>query len=243
MKLLIVEDEQPIRAELCELLTRLEPCELHQAGDGDEALALLSSQVFDAVFLDVQLPGRGGLAVAARLSAMPQPPLLVFATALESHALSAFEQGAVDYLLKPYREARVARTLERLRGRLDGQHLRPALPEPVHSGKLWAIRDGEVSVLLGHHEIIYFEADARRVHAVTVRGETLLVRATLRELEASLALHFARTHKRFLVNIEHLREAEPYFSGTYVLRVGEVGKKVPLSRQFARSLRERTGWF
>jgi two-component system, LytTR family, response regulator LytT len=246
LRFLIVEDEQHIRAELCHILTTLEPCELLEATHGDEALELLKAHTVDAVFLDVNMPGRGGLSVASRL-AMPDAPLVVFATASDRHTLTAFELDAVDYLLKPYREARVARTLERIRERLESRSARNdkiSSDAPARSNKIWATRDGEVGVLLDHRDIMYFEADDKRVRAITLNDERLLVRSSMRDLEERLVEHFARTHKRYLVNLEHIREVEPYFSGTFVLRVGKAGReKVPLSRQFARSLRERTGWF
>lgn len=254
MRILIAEDEEHTRAELKYLLEKLEPtCTVLETDDGIETVHVATHDDVEVLFLDINMPGKDGLKVAAELLNKPSPPLIVFATAYNQHAIKAFELAAVDYIVKPYRESRLSQTLERLRQTLsqrealDSQH--QAVTKYVESQKgvhkLWAMRDEDVAVLLDYKEILFFEADDKRVNARTLSGAMWQVRYTMRELEERLLNSgFARTHKSYLVNLEHVREIEPWFSGSYLLRMNdETRSKVPLSRQFAKQLKEVTGWF
>ncbi len=251
MTILIAEDEEHTRAELKYLLEELEPAAtILESDDGLEAIALVNDKAVDVLFLDINMPGESGLNVAATLMDKPNAPLIVFATAYSQHALKAFELAAVDYLVKPYREARLKQTIDRVRNLIAGKGLEPALSYPAEPAvkqinKLWAVRDEEVGVLLDFKDILWFEADDKRVFVQSHNEDKLLVRYTMRELEERLTpYHFARTHKSYLVNLEHVREIEPWFSGTYLLRLGDAAKsKVPLSRQFAKNLKDLMGWF
>jgi two-component system, LytTR family, response regulator LytT len=251
MNILIAEDEEHTRAELRYLLETLEPtATILESGDGEDTLAIVNREIVDVLFLDINMPGQSGLNVAALLMDKPNAPLIVFATAYQQHALKAFELAAIDYLVKPYRESRLAQTLERIR-QLRSEKSAPVVQqkqvEPLAKTvtKLWAVRDEEIGVLIDFKEVLWFEADDKRVFVQTLSGEKLLVRYTMRELEERLVPHgFTRTHKSYLVNLEYVREIEPWFSGTYLLRIADEPKsKVPLSRQFAKSLKDLMGWF
>ena len=251
MTFLIAEDEEHTRAELRYLLEKLEPtAKVLESDDGEDTLLIVNKEAVDVLFLDINMPGQSGLNVAALLMDKPNAPFIIFATAYQQHALKAFELAAVDYLVKPYREVRLKQTLERVRGLLSQKEIEqpvtyPAEPVTKQINKLWAMRDEEVGVLLDFKEILWFEADDKRVFVQSLDADKLLVRYTMRELEERLSPHhFARTHKSYLVNLEHVREIEPWFSGTYLLRMADERKsKVPLSRQFAKSLKDLMGWF
>jgi two-component system, LytTR family, response regulator LytT len=256
MTILVAEDEEHTRAELKYILEELEPSALIlESDDGLETISMVTEKNIDVLFLDINMPGQSGLNVAATLMDKPNSPLIVFATAYTQHALKAFELAAIDYLVKPYREARLSQTMERVRHLITQRNLEepthyPAEPAIKQINKLWAVRDEEVGVLLDYKDILWFEADDKRVFVQSVNTETsrsdkLLVRYTMRELEERLTPHhFARTHKSYLVNLEHVREIEPWFSGTYLLRLSDAAKsKVPLSRQFAKNLKDLMGWF
>jgi two-component system, LytTR family, response regulator LytT len=251
MTILISEDEEHTRAELKYLLEKLEPtATILESDDGLETLEKVEQESIDVLFLDINMPGQSGLNVAATLMDRPHSPLIIFATAYQQHALKAFELAAIDYLVKPYREERLSQTLERVRQILAQKLLEqtqrfPAEPANKQINKLWAVRDEEVGVLLDFKDILWFEADDKRVFVQSLHSEKLLVRYTMRELEERLnGHHFARTHKSYLVNLEHVKEIEPWFSGTYLLRLGDEAKsKVPLSRQFAKNLKDMMGWF
>lgn len=254
MRILIAEDEEHTRAELKYLLEKLEPAAtILETDDGIETLEVIAQEAIDVLFLDVNMPGKDGLKVAAEILNKPNAPLIVFATAYNQHAIKAFELAAVDYVVKPYRESRLAQTLERLRQTLSqrealdtkNQAVAKYIDSQKSIHKLWAMRDEDVAVLLDFKEILFFEADDKRVNAKILSGDRWQVRYTMRELEERLISNgFARTHKSYLVNLEHVREIEPWFSGSYLLRMNDQARsKVPLSRQFAKQLKEITGWF
>ena len=243
MRILVVEDEAHTRAELVYTLHKLEPAlEILGATSAPEALSAAQLKTPDAAFLDITLPGASGLSLAADLLALPQRPLLVFSTAAPEHALEAFNLAAVDYLVKPYREARVAQTLARLRGALAGQFETGAAPPAL--ARLWVARPGGGGLLLAYNEICWIEAEGKRLHAHTRRGERYALKGTLQDLETQLKPHsFVRTHKSYLVNLAQVGELEPWFSGAYRLRILDAaGSAVPLSRQYAKRLKEKTGW-
>jgi two-component system, LytTR family, response regulator LytT len=246
MNILIVEDEQHSRKELEYQLAQLEPnaniqsaenamnaWERLETADGDEA--------FDLIFLDIQMPGMNGLELAARISRLQQPPRIVFATANPQHAITAFDLEGIDYLLKPYRTARLAQTLERVHKLM----LKPKANtnQSIQLEKIWAAR-GEVGVLLNPNDILFCQADGDTVLARTIERETLPLRLSLQDLETRFPQGpFARVHKSFLVNLEHVRQVEPFFSGSYRLLLSDESSRVPLSRQYAKVLRKRLAWF
>ncbi|HEY1015444.1 MAG TPA: LytTR family DNA-binding domain-containing protein [Herpetosiphonaceae bacterium] len=254
IRILIADDEAPARGELAYLLGRLLPgAALHEAAGGRAALELADATPFAAAFLDITMPGLNGLAVAAALLERPEPPLIVFATAHDQFAIRAFELAALDYIVKPFDERRLAQTVARITRLLAerelaashhqalaaylGQQAPPALP------RLWGERENENQVLVDFQSILWIEALEKKVYLRTGAGERLLVRETLRELEPRLAPHgFARSHKAYLVNLNHVAEIVPWFSGGYLLRMADAARsELPLSRRYAAALKQRAG--
>jgi two-component system, LytTR family, response regulator LytT len=246
MNILIVEDEQHSREELEYQLAQLEPkANIQSAQNAQNAWERLevadAEEAFDLIFLDIQMPGMNGLELAARIARLTSPPRIVFATANPEHAITAFDLEGVDYLLKPYRTARLAQTLERIHKLL----LEPKANtnQNIHLEKIWAAR-GEVGVLLSPNDILFCQADGATVMARTIECETLPLRFSLQDLETRFPNGpFARVHKSFLVNLDHVRQVEPFFSGSYRLLLSDESSRVPLSRQYAKVLRKRLAWF
>jgi DNA-binding LytR/AlgR family response regulator len=269
MRILIADDEKPARGELRFMLCQIEGgAEVLEARSGAEVLEILAAQAVDVIFLDIQMPGRSGLAVAAEIVEQPTAPLIVFATAYDVHAVRAFELEALDYIVKPFAEQRLAQTVVRVRQALAERELLAQRREAVRSyvrraaqgtgaegdpagvraagaapgglPRLWAERENGNGVLLDYAAILWVEAEDKRVYVKTAGGERLEVRFTLRELEERLLPHhIVRTHKAFLVNLQHVAEVVPWFSGAYLLRLDDPERsELPLSRQYARVLRE-----
>lgn len=257
MKILIVDDERPARGELIYMLRQIEAAaDLVEARNGTEALAQMKRQRADIVFLDIAMPGMNGLAVAAALLEDPDPPLIVFATAFDVHAVRAFELAALDYVVKPVSEQRLAQTMIRVRAALSGRETRRQQQESVRSylqqtlpadtprlDKVWAERENETAVLVAYADILWVEADNKKTYVQTAQGERLSLRSTLKDLEDRLAAHhIVRVHKAYLANLDHIAEIVPWFSGTYVLRMDDTARtEIPLSRQFAKVLRDMSG--
>ena len=245
MKILIADDEPPARDELAFLLGQAWPtAELHQARTGAEAIAVCQKIDIEVAFLDINMPAGTGLEVAARLGELGLTPYIVFATAYSEYAVEAFNLAALDYLVKPYDERRLQKTLERVRGRLE-KGAPPALKSLVEehmAGKIWGETERDESVLLQCQDIAYVEADRKRVFAVTADGTRARLRLTLKELDGALGREFLRIHKGYLLNLKFLSHVERWPSGGYSLRLKDQARsELQVSRRFAATFRETAG--
>lgn len=256
MNILIADDETPARGELSHILEMLAPeTVLFEAVNGEEALELVSQEEIHVVFLDIRMPGLDGLSVASTIMEYPDPPLIVFATAYDEHALRAFELAALDYVMKPFDERRLEKTMARIRQTLEErsrfeqvqasmrQFLKRASPIAELS-KLWGEHPNQNKILVDYKDILWVMAENKDVFLQTIRGEKLRVRYTIKELEPRLTRnHFLRVHRAYLVNLDHVLEVVPWFSGNYLIRMDDAGHaEVPLSRRYATQLKRLTGW-
>jgi DNA-binding LytR/AlgR family response regulator len=260
LRVVIVDDERLARQELQYLLEAAGGVEVvGVGGNGIEAVELLASTTPDLAFLDVQMPGLDGFAVLKRLIELKlKLPQVVFATAYDRYAVKAFEVNAVDYLLKPFDESRVAQTLEKARARI------PAAGAAVDSGtaaKLDALlrlvgesansaakaNTGKVVVraqnrllLVDQKEICFaaIEEGAISVATSTIEGQSNC--RTLEELLEQLDPEtFWRAHRSYVVNLQHIREVVPWFKSSYQLRMDDPKKtEIPVSRNQTKRLRE-----
>ena len=257
MRVLVVDDEQLAREELCYQLDQLGDIEIvGQAADGLEALAAVERHEPDLVFLDIQMPGLGGFEVARRLLEQgDEPPALVFVTAFDQHAIEAFEVNAVDYLLKPVESGRLEQALQRARRRVEAERLAPTGSLPVNDQlekivKMMAgrqirrdqvaIRVGERFMLVQAEEIIYASLADDSINIVTGQVAGTSNYRTLDDLQARLDPDiFWRVHRSHLVNINKIKEIVPWFSRNYILRMKDTkGTEIPVSRTQTKRLRE-----
>lgn len=246
IKALIVDDEDLARLNLVRLL-RTEPdiTVLGEASNGLEALERITALAPDVVFLDIEMPGLNGLDVLANLTA---PPLIVFATAQDDYAVRAFEASAVDYLLKPIQADRVSQTIGRVRAALENQ--RPAYANTIrhllttlrgHAGRplsKLAVRKGKRILLLSPREILHASIEDKLVFVHTQQDRFLSDRS-VSELEQLLSdSGFFRISRGDLVNLEHVSELLPWFSGTWRVKMS-TGVELDVSRDRARDLKKR----
>ncbi len=249
LRTLVVDDEQLARDELCHLLEELGGVEVvGQAGNGIEALSAIDRATPDLVFLDVQMPGLTGFEVARRLVERPAPPMVVFVTAFDQHAIQAFEVNAVDYLLKPVDPARLEQALQRARRwRASERPLNDQLEKIVRLVQDRQTRQGQVAVRIGERfllvqaeEIIFASLADDSINIVTGQVTGTSNYRTLDDLQARLDPEiFWRVHRSHLVNINKIKEIVPWFSRNYILRMKD-GKatEIPVSRTQTRRLRE-----
>jgi DNA-binding LytR/AlgR family response regulator len=239
---LIADDEEAPREQLRAALARLWPeLKLVAAStNGAEAWDDCLAHEPAIAFLDIRMPGLTGLEVARRLSALAAPPLIVFVTAFDDHALAAFDAGAVDYVLKPIDDERLAQALARLRARLAQpapdtaalQRLLAGLVQPRPAARPIQAGVGREVVLIPPEEVIYFEADARYTRVVHSSGEAL-IRTPLRELLTQLdPEQFWQIHRSVLVNSRCIARAIRVDEGTMVVTLRGRDDKLPVSRQF-----------
>lgn len=241
LKVLIVDDEAPARRELRAQLAGIPGVRVvGEAADSAEAEQLIDAIDYDAVFLDVQMPGSSGIDLARRLLKKERPPKIIFTTAYAQYAVDAFGVGAVDYLLKPFDEERLVRALSRLYGAQF--QAAPAAQAPPVMDRLPAEK-GNKTVLVHTSEIIYAFAQNETVY-LKLQGDQLMCRRyTLRELEAKLEPHgFLRVHRRYLVNLAKVRAIGAlHKAGMSVVVEDREGSEIPVSRNLMPYIKQRFG--
>jgi two-component system response regulator LytT len=241
VRALIVDDEALVRSELVYALGKAAAdVEVTEAPDAVEALRQLAGSQYDVVFLDINLPGLSGLEATKVINALPSAPQVVFVTAHDGYAVDAFELAAFDYVVKPVSEARLARTLERLRTLRESAAPAAAAASPA-PGRV-ALEDGERTRLVKTAEIRYVQANGHVVTARVFDGD-LRWKGSLADAASRLEpIGFLRVHRAYLINPERVVEVEPFFNGSYLLRVDDKGRsEVPVSRNFLPAVRKALG--
>jgi DNA-binding LytR/AlgR family response regulator len=251
----IIADDEPhlalyLRDRLAAAWPELEVVGI--AGDGPQALRLVEDQDPDILFLDIKMPGLSGLDVARRAA---EGVHIVFVTAFDQYAVEAFERAAVDFLLKPVTDERLAQTVQRLRQRLHappgGDTLREALDTltralPVLAGasaapgRLAFIRAsiGNQVRLIAVEEVCYFQATDKYTSVFTVDGEAL-IRTSLKELIEQLDPHrFWQVHRGTIVNIAQVAATTRDLSGRIQIRLKARPESLAVSRAFAHRFKQ-----
>lgn len=242
LRVLIVDDEPLARSRLRGMLRGEAGLELvGECTNGEEALATITQQTPDLVFLDMQMPGMDGLQVVTRLPTGRQPAI-VFATAHEQYAVDAFDVAAVDYLLKPFDVDRLRLALQRARDFLQGGAAARS-PAGSETSAPWRERlvvrtDGRI-VFVRLTEIIWVEADDNYVVLHLTSGR-LMLRDTLTAIEERLdPASFARVNRSALVQVDQIRELQLAQHGDYTVVLRD-GTKLPLSRSLRGQLERFT---
>lgn len=241
----IAEDEGILREELCEMLGSLWPelALVAKVEDGVAALAALDQHSPDIVFLDIQMPRLTGLDVARQATHRCH---VVFVTAFDEFAVNAFEQGAVDYVLKPFTAGRLATTVMRLKNKLSsepadlsrvleklvGKHAEKAYLRWINASRGAAVR------LITVEEILYFKSDNKYTLVVTVDGESL-IRKTIRELTDELdPAVFWQTHRSTVVNVNAIDSVIRDIGGHPQVRLKSRKEVLPVSDQYAHRFKQ-----
>jgi len=238
---LLVDDEPQLTASLRQaLVARWHELEVvGEAQDGATALELCARHHPDVVFLDVQMPGMSGLEVARQLAGSCH---VVFVTAYEQYALQAFEHAAVDYLLKPVEESRLAATVERLRAHLsapppDLSSVVEALARrlrPTAAHLEWLqVQDRQDVVLLPVEDVDLFQAADKYTLALSGANEWV-IRTPLKELEAQLdPARFWRVHRNAIVRVAAVARVRRTLSGQLQIQLRRGDRIVPVSRAYS----------
>lgn len=237
MKILIVDDEAPARERLRALLQELDlSCEVTaEASNGAEALDYCQNQEIDLVLLDIRMPGMSGLEVAAELGSRDTPPAIIFTTAYNEYALEAFDQHAVDYLLKPIRRERLERALQRssvlTRPQLSALE---AINAPVEEYISANYRGGVHRIPL--EDVIYFRADQKYVTVRHSEGE-LLLEESLKSLEERFASRMLRIHRNALVSKRRLNGLVKSPDGRALVSLRGTDEQLEISRRHLSEVR------
>jgi DNA-binding LytR/AlgR family response regulator len=244
---LLLEDEPLLRENLRSALHKLWP-ELQidfETGDGDEALARLLASPPDIAFLDIRVPGTSGLDIARRFSSKVH---VVFVTAHQDFAIEAFERGAVDYVLKPVNLARLATTVERLKGKVTQpprdvrdvvDRLEPPSTAQAASGtgkaeptRWLQATVGNQTKLITIREVLYFQSDSKYTRVVRAHDEALIRKSLVDLLETLDANQFWQIHRGTLVNTEFIESVvRDGFGGLELVLKGRP-ERLKVSRSF-----------
>ena len=239
LRALLVDDEPLMCDELCCLLQGIPNIEVSGiAHNALQAAKLAAIEAFDLVFLDIQMPGMSGLELAKLLTDTPQPPLIVFVTAYSDFAVEAFAVEAVDYILKPFDEADIARVMKRIRM----WHWLRKGPPPVVSRnpvRKLCVESGDRLEVLDVSQIQLIRAVDRQVILRTVGGASYAIRHRLNELEDMLdPKEFYRCHRNYIVNVNQIRQVANWFNRGYLLILKEPTVEIPVGRVYASKLKE-----
>src|SRR5262245_15709691 len=236
----IVDDEAVARAGLRDMLAAVEwLAVVGEASNGPAAIETIDRLRPELVFLDIQMPGLPGTDVLRRLT---RQPLVVFTTAYAEHAATAFELGALDYLLKPFGAGRLHRTLERVRAAIGEPLAGPSavdrMKEALAAGPMTRlfVRSGGAVIPVPVATVSWFEADGDYVTAHTANGRYML-HLPLNRLETRLdAKKFARIHRTRIVNLDHVAAFRRHGKGQ-LAAVMKDGTKLVVSRERSREIR------
>ncbi len=247
MRVLVVDDEELARARIKELLADIPDVEVAgEAENGLRAVELVGELGPDVVILDIQMPGMDGFEV---VEALTHVPLVIFATAFDEYAIKAFEVNSVDYLLKPISRERLGEAIERARSllddtpQLDDQMARLAGLIRSRDMRRLPVMKGKKIVLVDLDDIVWIGVEDELVFVHTA-SEKYMMNATMAELESRLDPRvFFRSHRSSIVNLNHVKEIVPWFSGKYKIIVDDEKKsELVLSRARAKGLREILPW-
>jgi DNA-binding LytR/AlgR family response regulator len=243
---LIADDEpnlaEDLRARLSALWPELEILPL--AANGLEALRAVDEDAPDIAFLDIRMPGLTGLELARRIDAHTH---VVFVTAYDEYALEAFEREAVDYLVKPVPDDRLAKCVERLKRRVSSsaqpqdmaavlERIARALPAGSAQGRLRWVRalKGEVVQQIPVDEVLYFQAQDKYTCVMTRAGE-FLIRTPLAEIATQLDPEvFWQVHRSTVVNMDEVASTRRDLAGRVFVRLKDGKTELPVSRAYAQ---------
>lgn len=242
---LVVEDEPRLRQALVDHLRQASfPWrDILQAGQAEEALALVRACRPEVAFLDIRMPGMSGLELASRL---PAGMRLVFVTAYDAHAVEAFEAGAVDYLLKPVTLERLQKTLDRIRERtpppVDAlRELLQRVAPPAHPEHLrWiTATSGRRTRWIAVEEVLYFQADSKYTR-VEARDGSFVICQTLKDLAAQLdPAMFQQIHRATIVNLQAVAWLERQDAGGGRIHLRGRNEVLAVTASFIKALKAR----
>lgn len=238
MKAIIVEDEFLAQQELSWLIREHSQMEIVATfDDGLDVLKFLQNNKVDVIFLDINIPSLDGVLLAKNISQFAEKPYIVFITAWKEHAVEAFELEAFDYILKPYQESRIVSMLQKLEAAGQAQASNAVAVPQRENATINLVKDERI-IVTSIHDIYYAEAHEKMTFVYTKR-ESYVMPMNITEFCSKLpTAHFFRCHRSYCVNLDKIREIEPWFNNTYILRLRDLDFQVPVSRSKVKEFRQ-----
>lgn len=250
---IIIDDEMPARMHLKSLLHPYNEFQyVGEAESGEDAILLCQEKQPDVVFLDIQLQDMDGFEIATQLLKLRKVPKIVFATAYNEYAIEAFEYSALDYLQKPVKNERFAKTIEKLREELKSPEfdamnkvqllLQHHLSKNTKKQKITLEKDGKLFVL-DYKDIIIIETEERNTKVISNRGE-FITSTSMVEWEEKLQFYgFFRPHRSFLINLDEIDEIVLWFNNSLQIKMkGYKDKDIPISRNRLKEFKNLVGF-
>lgn len=237
MKAIIVEDEFLAQQELSWMIQQHSQISVEACfDDGLEVLKYLQNHRVDVIFLDINIPSLDGMLLAQNINQFAHKPLIVFITAWKEHAVEAFELDAFDYILKPYHESRIMTMLQKLEAsaqqQSQSQNAAASSPQTVN-----LVKDERI-IVTDINEIYYVEAHEKLTFVYT-RREAYVMSMVISEFCSRLPeQQFFRCHRSYCVNLSKIREIEPWFNNTYLVKLRDLDAQVPVSRSKVKAFRQ-----
>ena len=238
MKAIIVEDEFLAQQELSWMIQQHSQIQIEACfDDGLEVLKYLQHHQVDVIFLDINIPSLDGMLLAQNISKFAHKPFIVFITAWKEHAVEAFELEAFDYILKPYHEARIVTMLNKLEASWQ-QTLPGNVTQSRSTPQTINLTKDERIIVTDINDIYYVEAHEKLTFVYT-RREAYVMSMTISEFCSRLPeANFFRCHRSYCVNLSKIREIEPWFNNTYILKLRDMDFQVPVSRSKVKAFRQ-----
>ena len=244
----VVDDEMPARYELTSILHEIENVDVAaEFSTGKGFLEFLKKDSVDVAFMDIEMPVMTGIQTVQAMEQMSDDilsmPRVVFSTGFAQFAIQAFDLAVFDYILKPYTKERIRKTISRVKQNMEEQESNKQIGEIINSKNNFVLAiENKFIVLNPEKEIVLIKTLQGKLQFYTTRG-ILESRLLLKDVESRLSRSgFLRTNKSFLVNINMVKEIEPWFNDTYLLIMNHYEKEeVPVSRHYLKDFKTVMG--
>lgn len=248
MKCIIVDDEFPSREELKYFINKFSNIEIEEEFDNAvDALKYISENSIDIIFLDINMPILDGMEFSQILYKNKKNIKIIFITAYKEYAVEAFEVHAFDYLLKPYSEERIICALNRIENNEEKKLIEQGsameknkIKENKNSvirDKLSVLKDNKIYII-DTSEIYYIEAHGRGVEVYTEKIKYYSKNKISDIIKKLDKKEFYQTHRSYIVNLKMIEEIEPWFNGTYLLKMKDINKEITVSRSNVKQFKE-----
>jgi two-component system LytT family response regulator len=245
LKTIIIDDEQPAIDLLKHYLEQFGQIEIiKECNDGFCGLKAINELKPDLIFLDIQMPKLTGFEL---LELLDEKPMIIFTTAYDEYAIKAFEINAIDYLLKPFSEERLAEALKRVESKLVNEPDANKYPELIQTVgekeyiQRIVVKSGHKIVFIPVENIIYMESEDDYVMIYTKTGRHLK-QATMKYFETVLnPAEFMRIHRSFIVKVDQIKQLEPFENGRFIAILHN-DVKLSISKPGYKNLREKLGF-
>lgn len=247
---IIIDDESPSRNELKYLLKKIGGIlVIDEANNFKDGLNKIKKHKPDVIFLDIQLGSNNGITLAKKVLEMNTPPLIIFSTAYDKYALEAFEINALDYILKPFSEERIKTTLKRVEKNMRKRQDEDDKEEITTLLKDFIEKKSYHKISVWKHDRIVLLDPAEIIYIVTREGKKTVFKTKEGEYEGNYALgeieqrleeyNFFRPHRSYLINLNFIKEIEPWFHNTYQLIMKHYEEeKIPVARNRIKQFKE-----